>query len=446
MHVLPQLRRLEEERPDTLAVIGVHSAKFTAEKDTANLREAILRYGIRHPVVNDKDFRVWQSYAVRAWPTLMFIDPLGKVIGKHEGEFQPETMARLVGEMTGEFDRMGILDRRISEHQLEAIESANRPLSFPGKVDVADGRLLVADSGHNRALVSDLEGNVSHVAGSGEPGSADGPLEAAQFRNPQGMAAQGNRVYVADAGNHNIRAIDLDSGMVSTVAGTGEQSLYRHTGGEPFANPLSSPYDLALQDGTMYIAMAGFHQLWQLDTSSGRISPFAGDGRENIVDGPRLQAQLAQPYGVSVSDGLVYFADSETSAIRSAGIGGDGVVSTLVGTGLFDFGDRDAAGKRALLQHPQAVTVGRRALYVADTYNHRIKRIDLETTQVESIAGDGYRGSYDGRGSRARFSEPAGVCWHDGRLYVADTNNHAIRVIDLESPDNEVSTLELKGL
>ena len=206
------MRELEKRHSETLAVIGVHSAKFPAEKETANLKEAVRRYGIQHPVVNDGDFRVWQSYGVRAWPTLMFIDPVGKVFGKHEGEFDPSTMGPLVNEIIDEFDREGLLNRRLLEYQLRRQEIEDRPLSFPGKIEADNGRLYISDSGHNRLLVADLSGRVEQVIGTGETGAADGPLDEATFSNPQGMTVQGDKVYVADAENHNIRLVDLGAG------------------------------------------------------------------------------------------------------------------------------------------------------------------------------------------------------------------------------------------
>ena len=439
------MRELETRHPETLAVIGIHSAKFPAEKETANLKEAVRRYGIRHPVVNDRDFGVWQSYGVRAWPTLMFIDPTGKVFGRHEGEFDPATMGPLVSEILEEFEQLDLLNPRLLEYQLKRLEIEDKPLSFPGKIEVENGRLYIADSGHNRLLVTDSTGQVEQVVGSGVPGDADGPLDEATFSNPQGMAVHGDRVYVADADNHNIRLVDLGAGNVKTIAGVGEQSLYHHSGGDPLANPLNSPYDLTIGDGVLYIAMAGFHQLWKMELSSGQIGPFAGDGGEDILDGPRLSARLAQPYGIAFTEDRVYFADSETSSVRWADVGPNGEVRTIVGTGLFDFGDQDGVGKRAVLQHVQGVTIGRGALFIADTYNYRIKRIEPATGEVRSIAGDGKPGAYDGRGARARFNEPAGIAWSDDRLYVADTNNHAIRVIDLNDPDYNVSTIELSG-
>jgi sugar lactone lactonase YvrE len=466
MHILPQLRKLEQKYRDTLAVIGVHSAKFPGEKVTANVREAVMRYGIQHPVVNDRDFRIWQSYSVRAWPTLMFLDPEGRVIGKHEGEFQFEGLDGVIGEMVAEYGAAGTLDRKRLEFQLEAATAAQRPLSFPGKIaaDPGNRTLIVSDSGHNRIVIADLAGTVQQVIGSGEPGREDGPGEAASFLGPQGVAVTPDRLYVADAGNHLIRQVDRKTLKVTTIAGTGEQALFRHTGGDPLANALNSPYDIvpgpssvrppdegqgrngagAVASGVLYIAMAGFHQLWALDLAANRIEPFAGDGREDIADGPRLQARLAQPYGVAVLGDTLYFADSETSAVRSVSLGAEGRVDTLVGTGLFDFGDQDGAGESVLLQHVQGIASGDGVIYAADTYNNRIKQIGPVSRAVTAIAGTGRAGRGDGPAAGASFNEPAGLAYLDGKLYIADTNNHLIRVVDLAS--KMVSTLEITGL
>lgn len=447
MHILPQLRKLERKYRDFLVVIGVHSSKFPNEKETDNVRSAILRYGIEHPVINDRDFALWQRYGVRAWPTLMFVDPEGRVIGKHEGEFDISQFDELVGDMGLQFDRDGRLNKKPLPYQLEAERAIERPLSFPGKIeaDETTGRLFIADSGHNRVLITDLTGLVLDIIGSGEAGSADGSLDSASFNHPQGMAVDDHSVYVADAENHNIRLIDLAERTVSTIAGTGEQALYRHKGGDLLQHPLNSPYDLALEGGRLFIAMAGFHQLWMLDLAGNEIAPYAGDGAEDIADGPRLSAKLAQPYGIVTDGNRLYFADSETSSIRSVGFGDDAAVETLVGTGLFDFGDRDGPFSKAILQHVQAVAVGnKRKLYAADTYNHKIKMLDLTQRTINTLAGTGQRGIEDGPVASASFNEPAGIAILGNRLYVADTNNHAIRVIDLA--EETVATLEIRGL
>ncbi len=450
MHILPQLRKLERKYRDWLVVVGVHSSKFPNEKETANLRNAVLRYGIEHPVVNDHEFVLWQEYGVRAWPTLMFVDPQGKVLGKHEGEFELKQFDALISDMGTEFRSLGLLNETPLPYQLEAAKAQARPLSFPGKieVDAEAGRLFIADSSHNRVLVTGLEGGVQSVIGSGEPGNSDGAFDTAMLNHPQGMAVDGGRLYIADAENHTIRLADLDAGTVKTVAGTGEQARFRHEGGMASEFPLNSPYDLALQDDTLYIAMAGFHQLWALDLPSGQISPYAGDGIENILDGPRMEARLAQPYGLTASGGTIYFADSETSAVRSVpDIDVDAelaIVQTLIGDGLFDFGDRDGDFGDAILQHVQATAVMDDILYIADSYNHKIKAMDLEHRVVETLAGSGESGARDGGALEATFNEPAGLACADRQIYVADTNSHAIRVIDLDT--EQVSTLELTGL
>ncbi len=460
MHILPQLRKLERRYWDTLAVIGVHSAKFPGEKETANVREAVIRYGIEHPVVNDHAFSVWRAYSVRAWPTLVFIDPQGKVIGKHEGEFEAEALGNVIDSMVAEFDAARLLDRRLLEYQLEAAEVSNRPLSFPGKVvaDAPNKRLFIADSGHNSVLVADMTGRVLSAIGSGDPGQRDGAFADAQFNGPQGMAVDGDALYVADAGNHTIRKIDLVERTVSTIAGSGEQSLFRHQGGDALSVALNSPYDLALGpalDGgggplassgrsfksALYVAMAGFHQIWEMDLRTGTITAFAGDGREDIVDGPRPQARLAQPYGLTLQGDRLYFVDSETSAVRLVTTDPDGTVGTIVGTGLFDFGDRDGAGRSALLQHVQGIAAGDGVIYVADTYNNKIKEIRPETGEVITIAGSGKTGRQDGPARDASFNEPAGLSYADGRVYIADTNNHLVRVLGLMT--GTVSTLEI---
>ena len=446
---------------DTLFVIGIHSAKFDTERATENVRAAVSRYNVNHPVVNDVELRVMSAFAARAWPTLMFIDPEGKVIGRHEGEFQLDAMDRVLSAMVDEFDGAGVLNRDAVPFEYGSEAKSHGALSFPGKILAADdGNLYVADSNHHRVIVANEDGEVSEVVGNGEsplahesfepppgvlnPIGSEWGFDAPLFDNPQGMALDGEVLYVADAGTHTIQRVDLASRKVSVIAGTGEQSLIRHAGGDATAFPLNSPYDLEYADGILYIAMAGTHQLWQMDVSGGTIEPFAGTGAENIVDGERLEALLAQPYGLALDGNNLFFADSETSAIRVAKIGTGGRVVTLTGTGLFAFGDRDGIGKDAVLQHPQDVTWAPGEVYIADSYNHKIKRMDLKTLRITTVAGDGNQGTADGDALNANFDEPAGISYRNGAVYVADTNNHRIRRLDIES--GTVDTIELVGI
>ena len=446
MHVFPQLRKLEHRYKDELAVVGVHSAKFTGERDTANLRQAVLRYEIEHPVVNDCDFAVWQSYGVRAWPTFMFIDPDGNVLGKHEGEIQYDAMDRVLSQMVDQFDSQGALDRSPLAFRPEREKESGGPLSFPGKVvaDRSSDRLFVADSNHNRIVVATLDGVVTDVVGTGDRGFGDGAFDRCSFYDPQGMALEGDALYVADTKNHAIRMVDLAQKEVRTLAGTGEKAMMFHGGGAGRSTTLSSPWDVALNDGALYIAMAGFHQLWRLDLSTNDVRPHAGNGRERIVDGPLDHAQLAQPSGIAADSGTLYFTDSETSSVRTADVDPNGRVATIVGLDLFTFGDVDGVGDDVRLQHPLGVDVHDGTLLVADTYNNKVKRVLPGTRGAFTLLGGGDAGHADGAGPAAEFHEPGGLSVSGNTLYVADTNNHAVRVADLDSL--AVETLPIKGI
>ena len=447
LHVLGDLARLEEKYPNELVVIGVHSAKFSAEKETRNIRQAILRYGIQHPVVNDAEHQVWSEYAVRAWPSFMLIDPLGKIIGTHSGEQVFELFDRVIGEMAEHFSAEGGLDRRpLEELLLERDSEQEALLSFPGKIlaDAAGGRLFIADSGHNRIVVVGLEsGRVLSVIGSGEPGLSDGGFDEARFRKPQGMAVEGDFLFVADTDNHALRRVDLRSETVVTIAGDGHQDMeFNNLPGPARGRRLNSPWDLTIAHGVLFIAMAGPHQIWGYDLTEGYIAGHAGSGQENHMDGPLLAASLAQPSGLSHDGTHLFVADSEISSIRAIDLDPrGGHVKTVLGHGLFDFGDIDGGPAEARLQHPLDVEYVEGTLFVADTYNNKIKAVGLHTRSAKTFVGSGAEGMADGPGDEATFDEPAGLSHANGKLYVADTNNHVIRVIDIVS--REVSTLRL---
>lgn len=440
MHLLPTLRRLEREFPEDLAVVGVHTPKFDGERATENVRQAVMRYGIRHPVLNDASMETWQQYAVRAWPTLMFVDPLGRVIGKVEGELAFEQGAELIRKMLDLFRADGTLKPGPLAYDVETPRSG--VLCYPGKVlaDPVGERLFIADSGHHRVLVTEPNGEIQTVIGTGDEGFADGVPEGARFSNPQGMALAGEVLYIADTGNHAIRAVDLEMAVVDTVAGTGERGMGRVDGGPGPTVPLRSPWDLALVGTRLYIAMAGSHQLWMYDLESGLVQAVAGTGGEGIVDGLPEEALLAQPSGIAADeDGVLFFVDSETSAVRQADLITTHYVSTLVGSGLFDFGDLDGEASSARMQHPLGIAVEGGVVYVADTYNSKIRRVGTETLTVATVAGTGEPGHEDGPSGSARFFEPGGLSILGDKIYVADTNNHVVRVLDAGS--GAVSTL-----
>ncbi|HEX3721313.1 MAG TPA: alkyl hydroperoxide reductase, partial [Nitrolancea sp.] len=358
------------------------------------------------------------------------------------GEAPADALIDAVADLIQRYDEQGLIHRG----PIPAIGLMERPttaLAFPGKLlaDEVGQRLFIADTGHNRIVVTDLDGSNPWAIGSGTEGLSDGDFSEARFHNPEGLALAGETLYVADKGNNAIRRIDLAAHTVSTIAGTGEAGMGYEEAGPARSIDLRSPWDLTLHGPTLYIAMAGMHQLWALDLPSGMLRPFAGNGREGLRDGDLEDAWLAQPSGLDIGGSKIYFVDSETSSVRVADLPPYDTVRTVVGTGLFDFGDVDGVGDQVLLQHPLGLALGDGVLYLADSYNHKIKRVYPIERRVESWLGDGTPGYNDGNGSAARFHEAAGVSLAAGKLFIADTNNHLIRVADLESGD--VTTLEI---
>ncbi len=444
VHVLPDLQRLQARFADELVVIGIHAAKFDNERSTANIRHTLQRLGIRHPVANDAHMAIWQAYTVRAWPTQVLIDPRGYVVGTATGEGHGEQLEEVIQAVIAVFDGEGTLDRTPRALTPEASPEAGM-LAFPGKVlaDPHRARLFIADTQHHRVVEADFTGRVQRTFGSGAPGRDDGAAGAAQLREPQGMALDGESLWVADAGNHLIRRIDLDTGDVTTVAGTGRQATWQGSdGGAALGTSLNSPWDLAWDGRLLFIAMAGPHQLWLLDLRRAFVIRYAGTGAEGRRDGHVDEAAFAQPSGLALRDRTLYVADAEANIIRAVALPPDNLVRTLAGGDLFEFGDVDGAGDAVRLQHPLGLCVSDDRILVADTYNHRIKSVDPATGQVRRWVGTGRPGHVDGAAEHACFYEPGGLTTAGGHVFVADTNNHAVRVVDVATGD--VQTLAIR--
>lgn len=443
IHIIPDLKKLEAKYQKELVVIGVHSAKFDNEKDTDNIRQIVLRYGIEHPIVNDADFKIWEAYAIKAWPGLVVIDPNGYVIKTLFGEGHLEELDQTIGETAAEFRKKGELNEQPLKFALERAKVGDLPLAFPGKVlaDEESKRLYISDSNHNRIVITDLNGKLLETIGGGNAAKMDGTFVAASFNRPQGLALDGDFLYVADTENHLIRRIDLRLKKVETIAGTGKLEDFDGSGGAALKTAINSPWDLSVLGKTLYIAMAGSHQIWQMDLEKNTLEPYAGTRAEARFDAKIGEAAFAQPSGI-VSDGKrLFVADSESNVIRQIDFQTE-EVETLVGGDLFQFGDKDGEGDDVLLQHPLGITLYDGKLLIADTYNHKIKILDVEKRTVETFLGTGKSGQTDG--ANATFYEPGGLSIAAGKLFIADTNNQAIRVVDLKT--KMVSTLKIEGL
>ncbi|HEX5339879.1 MAG TPA: thioredoxin-like domain-containing protein [Gammaproteobacteria bacterium] len=431
-HIIPDLKKLEAKYGNSLVIIGVHSAKFATEGKTAHIAAIVQRYGLAHPVVNDRNLQIWNEYGATGWPTLTVIDPAGKVVGQVSGEGHYALLDRVIGTLDREFAAKGELNRKPPWFAGAQAKMPHTPLLYPGKVlaDAAHDRLFIADSNHNRIVVTSLAGKVETVIGGGKPGLRDGDYAQALFRYPQGMTlADANTLYVADTDNNAIRKIDLKTQRVATVAGNGQQQYMTSSSYKAKAALLNTPWAVLFHDGLLYIAMAGQHQLWTYDPASGRLRLYAGSGREGVDDGRLLDASFAQSSGLTTDGKLLYVADPEASAVRRVGFGADARVTTLVGTGLFDFGDRDGTGDAVLLQHDLGIVWHKGKLYIADTYNSKIKVLDPATRQVTTLAGGG------------QFDEPGGLSVAGDTLYVADTNHNRIALVNIGT--GAVSALKL---
>ncbi len=479
MHILPELAKLEQAYPNQVVVIGVHSAKFDGEKLDDNVRQAVLRHRIAHPVVNDADHAIWDAYAVTSWPSIRIIDPEGNFIAGESGELQFEMLDRFLKDAIPHYRMNGTLDETPRKFATERLETAG-VLRFPGKVvfDEATARLFIADSGNDRIVVAKVDpaaparGTIEAVIGSGRTGRDDGDFDSATFNHPQGLAVSGQGVlWIADTENHLLRRADLATRTVKTVAGTGAQAhgpwpgtkfdparrqlvTHRPDGryvGDPAKTPLNSPWDLCIHGGAVYVAMAGPHQIWRMPLDASEIGPYAGNGLEDVVDGKLLPkvpyqegtASFAQPSGLATDGERLFVADSEGSSIRVVPLADAkgmvrGAVRTVVGSSglerarLFTFGDVDGDAATARFQHPLGVAWNDGTIYVADTYNGKVKAIDAARGVVRTVAGGESADDLD---------EPAGIAFGAGRIWVADTNHH--RIVVVNPADGSMETVEL---
>ena len=459
IHILPDLTYLEEKYAGyPVAFVGVHSAKFDNEKVSENIEQAVLRYEIKHPVVNDDQMRLWRAIGVRSWPSLAIVGPKGNLLLMVAGEGQRDVLDAGIAAALDFYPENSFRHDPIPMTPLAESTRSTSPLSFPGKLAIDDkrGQLFISDSNNNRVVVTDLEGKCVEAIGSGRIGLEDGSYDSAQFNRLQGLAVDGDILWVADAENHALRKIDLVKKTVTTVAGDGTQGRDYSGGKRGREQLISTPWDVIVDpDGkSVYIAMAGTHQIWRHDKTTGVTENYSGSGREqNYNHENRLAAAWSQPSGLTIGDGKLFIADCESSSIRSIDLE-SGATATIVGgeddepRNLFAFGDVDGIGNSARLQHALGVWWHEPAkvVYVADTYNHRLKVMKPAEKSVAKWVGSGKAGFKDGKGLEAQFAEPSGFAMTaDGKkLFVADTNNHAIRIVAMDSL--EVTTLKLEGI
>jgi sugar lactone lactonase YvrE/thiol-disulfide isomerase/thioredoxin len=421
LHTLREIEILHARFANTpLVTIGIHANKYAGEP-LSGLRAAIDRYHIRHPVVSAA--RIWEDYGITMWPTFMLISATGELIGSLSGEGHLKLL---------EHNIQRALDHAASANipaaplpPITPSTTPDTPLRFPTRILVDQNKIAIVDSAHHRILVGELHGHalrITHTIGAGQPGNTDGPFHTASFNAPQGAALRNDILYIADTSNHLVRRADLRTQTVTTLLGTGEKTFDHEAGKSGREQPLNSPWDLAIHAGganRLYIAQAGQHQLFAMNLMTNATEVAAGTAREDLHDGPALHANLAQPSALALDpqSQTLYFLDAQSSALRALDLKSK-TVTTLIGRGggLFTFGDTDGPLDQARLTHPLALTFQPpNTLYLADTANHKIKKVDLATQTIQTLP------------IPTQQNEPAGLATISAdELLIADTTNHRI--------------------
>lgn len=409
-HIIPEIKELEKKFSKEIVVIGVHSAKFRSEKENQRIRDAILKFGIDHPVVNDADYAVWKSYGVEAWPTLILISPDGKIAFKNEGEHVYNVMSTQIEKLKKEY--AGQINAQPFLFKQYITKKKSSGLNYPSKM-VADenGNIWLSDYGNNRIVKIDQTGKIQEVIGRGTQGFEDGDFTNCSFNGPQGLALRDKQLYIADSKNNSIRVADLVTNQVKTVAGNGEMGYYYNDNKWNVPVLPNSPWDLLIDSEYLYIADAGNHQVLRMNLSDNKVFRFAGTGSEGIKDGNLKEATFSQPSGLAKKNNIIYVADPEASAIREIDLKNK-KVKTILGQGLFKFGDKDGNLTDALLQHCVGLDQDHGNIYIADTYNGKVKLLNTRTNKITSIISE--------------LNEPNDVLIIGEDLWIADTNNNQL--------------------
>ncbi len=445
LHVLPQIKELEKELGNKLTVISIHSGKFSNQKDFNSIIKATLRHDINHAVIDDSSLKIWNAFGVKAWPTLVLIDPRGYIKKTYIGQKDIADLSDDVKKLTNKFRYE--LNRDALPILLEKNKIAKRVLNYPTKIEYTKTfpfkahnapAFFIANSGQNNILVVSLSGEIIWQIGSGKSGFRDGNFETAEFSMPEGMLYDSGKLYIADSGNHSIRLVNFKEQTVSTIVGSGRKGdIISGNIDDAKDVELASPTDLEFYPSTNHIAISnsGTNQILQYDVAKNSISVLAGNGNEGIDDGKYPQNSLAQPSDLTIYNGKLYFVDSESSALRV--LEKDGAVKTLIGKGLLDFGYKNGNKGQALMQHPLALTADDTGIYVVDSFNHAIRKYDLSSGEMNTVIG-GTKGHSLGSSINTKFDEPEGIISILDRFYVVDSNNNRIVIVSRGKLSSEI--------
>ncbi len=426
IHMVPVEDTLARHFGKRLVIIGVDSPKFTDSGTVSGLKDFITVHHVRHPVVLDTHLQIWNAWNAVAWPTFVLVDPDGKPRGRFVGE---QSVADLAGPIAAALAKAPPASS-LKPLPLKTMAMGGGTLDAPGGIAVSGNVVAVSDTAHNRIVLATRAGKVTAVIGNGCTGGRDGGYERAEFSRPHGLAFHDGKLYVADTKGQRIRVVDLKTRKVTTLAGSGKRAFVLRGEYPAAAAALNSPWDVQWAGGKLYISMAGDHDIWRYDPATQRLGPWAGTGREGLRDGGRRSAEFAQPSGLDAHASTLYDADPESSSIRAIDLD-KGQVKTLIGSGLFKWGMRDGAADQARLQHAQGLVWSGGSLYIADTFNDALRRLDLATDRVSTVA--------------TRLAHPQAVAAPaPGTLLVAEASGN--RIVAVNPSTGAVAPWPLEGL
>lgn len=381
VHMVPVEEKLAARFGKQLVIIGVDAPKFTDSGTVPGLKDFIRVHHVTHPVVLDAHLDIWKQWHAFAWPTFVLVGPKGQTLGHFVGEQSFDDLAGPIKAALSDAPAVA----RLAPLPLAPLKVDTKGLNAPGGIAVSAQRVAISDSGHNRILLTDHDGNVKAIIGNSCAASHDGSYTQASFSRPHGLTFHAGKLYVADTQGQKLRVVDLVHQQVTTLAGSGKRAYVARGVFAANKASLNSPWDVQWLGNKLYVSMAGDHQLWRYDPSNQQIAPWAGSGREGLADGGLTSAKFAQPSGLAAAAGKLYVTDPESSALRRVDSAG-GTVKTLVGQGLFDFGFKDGAAADALLQHNEGVALVGEQVYIADTFNNALRRLDMSSGRLSTVS------------------------------------------------------------
>jgi len=427
VEALPDIKKLENELGSKITVIGVYSSKFENEKDLSVIRNAVLKHDITSLVLTDTDLKLWKKFKVNAWPTFILINPNGREYERHEGINSVKKLVKDAKSMVNKYRYQ--INREPLPLLPEKYNQIGNILSFPSKLEYtsnfidgsrATSAIFIANSGQNNIVATSLIGGILFKIGSGKEGLADGNFEEAAFNAPQGILFDDQKLYIADTGNHALRVADFKTRKVTTLTAGGKKGGIISATTDAVETNLSSPTDIEFfpSKDVIVISNSGSNQILSFNLKTNKISVLAGNGESGKTDGKYPNNSLAQTSDMVVLKNKLYFLDAITSALRVLDEAGN--VRTLASSGL---------------QHPLALTADDSGIYIADSFNNRIRKYGVSTQKLTDLVG-GEIG--DAVGSKTRFNSPEGIISIMNSFYISDANNNRVLVVNRSKLHSEL--------